>query len=201
MHLADGVISAPVAGTAAILACAGVAYGLARTPPENIPRAGVLAALFFVASLVHVPVGVVRAHLLLNGLLGLLLGWSALPALAAALFLQSILFHYGGIVSLGANLVNMGGAAMAAYLVLGRYLHPGISAHSAFRVGAASGALGVFGAGLAMAASLYLSGREFVPAAMAILGVHLPVMVVEGIVTGFVLSFLARTNPALLRMG
>ena len=200
MHIADGVLSAPVVGTAAVLGAAGVAYGLARTPPEGIPRAGVLAALFFVASLVHVPVGFLRAHLLLNGLLGLLLGWSALPALAVALFLQAILFHYGGIVSLGANLVNMGGAAMAVSLLLGRRLRAVSSPRRAFLVGACGGALGVFGAGLLMAVAFALSGRAFLPAALLILSAHLPVMVVEGIVTGFVLSFVAKANPALLRL-
>ena len=198
MHLADGVLSAPVAGSAAVLAAAGVAYGLVRTPPDAVPRAGVLAALFFVASLVHVPVGFLRAHLLLNGLLGMLLGWSVLPALAVALFLQAILFHYGGIVALGANLVNMGIPALAAYFFFARRPGSDSPPRRMFLCGLCGGALGVFGAGCLMAGSLYFSGREFVPAALLILGAHLPVMVVEGIVTGFVLSFLAKTSPSLL---
>ena len=46
-------------------------------------------------------------HLILNGLLGMLLGWAAFPSIFVALMLQAILFQYGGITVLGVNTFNM----------------------------------------------------------------------------------------------
>ncbi len=199
MHIADGILSAPVAGTAALLAAGGVAVGLRRLDADDVPRVGVLAALFFVASLIHVPMGVSSAHLLLSGLVGLLLGWAAFPALAVALLLQAILFHFGGIVSLGANVLNMALPAVVCYYLFGRRLSRATSPGAAFALGTAGGVLGVLGAGLMMSLSLLFSGRAFLGAAVAVLTAHVPVMVVEGIVTGFVASYVARVRPELLR--
>ena len=106
MHIADGILTAPVVAATAVLATVGVAVGVRKVDADDVPRVGILAALFFVGSLIHVPVGVASAHLLLNGLAGLLLGWSAFPALAVALLLQTVLFHFGGFVSLGANVLD-----------------------------------------------------------------------------------------------
>lgn len=198
MHLADGVLSAPVALSSAVAAVGLLALGIRRVEPEKVPRVGVLSALFFVASLIHVPMGVASAHLVLNGLLGMLLGWAVFPALAVALFLQAILFHFGGLVSLGANLVNMGVPGLLVYLAFGRGMREAQPAR-VFLLGACGGGLAVLGAGLAMCLSLWLSGREFAGAAAAVLAAHVPVAVTEGIVTGFVLSFLIRSAPHLLR--
>ena len=60
----------------------------------------ILAAHFFVGSLIHVPVGPSSVHVVLNGLLGMLLGWAAFPSIFVALMLQAILFQYGGITVL-----------------------------------------------------------------------------------------------------
>ena len=67
--------------------------------------AGVLSATFFVASLVHVPVGPSSVHLIMNGLAGLVLGWAAFPALFVGLLLQAVFFGFGGVTVLGVNTV------------------------------------------------------------------------------------------------
>lgn len=46
---------------------------------ESIPKVGVLSSAFFVATLIHVPVGPSSIHLVLNGLMGVMLGWAAFP--------------------------------------------------------------------------------------------------------------------------
>lgn len=195
MHLADGILTAPVATGAAMLAAAGLAIGLRRTREAELPRTGVLAAVFFVASLVHVPIGVASAHLLLNGLAGLILGWSAVPALAVALLLQSVLFQFGGLVALGANLVNLGLPALAAYALCGRHLRRAHTARAAFWLGAAGGAVGVSGAGLLMSATLALCGSAFLPAAQAVFLAHGPVVLVEAVVTGAIIRFVYLVRP------
>lgn len=75
MHIAEGVLSAPVliAGAAA----AGIAVGLKRLDESRLMTAGLVGAAFFIASLIHVPIGVSSAHLLLCGLVGGC--WECLP--------------------------------------------------------------------------------------------------------------------------
>ncbi len=201
MHIADGILTPPVIAATTALSAAGVAIGVRKVDADSVPRVGILAALFFVASLIHVPIGVSSAHLLLNGLLGLLLGWAALPALLVALLLQAVVFHFGGIVSLGANVLTMGVPALACYCFFGRRLRRAPSRSAAFALGAAGGAVGVLGAGTMMSVCLLLSGRGFAAAAAAVLAAHIPVMAVEAVVTGFAVSFVAGVRPELLGNG
>ena len=74
MHIADGVL--PISTIAAGWAGTAVVTGLTlrRVPPEELPKAAVMTAGFFVASLIHVPLGPTSVHLILNGLVGMVLG-------------------------------------------------------------------------------------------------------------------------------
>ncbi len=107
MHISEGVLSAPVLATGAVLSLAGVAIGLKKMDYEKLPEVGVLSSVFFVASLIHVPIGPAAAHLVLNGICGLILGWMAFPAILVGLVLQGILFQFGGLTTLGINTFNM----------------------------------------------------------------------------------------------
>jgi len=114
MHISEGVLSWPVLAGGAAIAAAAVGVGLRRLPDERIPVAGLLCALFFVAALIHIPVGIASVHLVLNGLCGVLLGWAAFPVIAAALTLQALLFGFGGLSTLGVNILVMGMPALIA---------------------------------------------------------------------------------------
>lgn len=196
-HIPDGVVSAPVLVTGLVVSAGLLAVSLRQLDDERIPRAAVLAAAFFVASLIHVPLGAGSAHLLLNGLLGLLLGWLAVPALLVALVLQAAFFGYGGIVVLGVNLANLALPALFAAALLRGRLRRGTAA-AAFRVGAAAGGIGVLGSAALVAVSLAASGEPFVPAAKLLLAAALPLALVEGLITGTVVAFLRRVAPAQL---
>ena len=113
MHISEGVIAAPVLIAGAAGAVAGCAIGLKKLDMENTPKVAVLSSAFFVASLIHVPIGPTSVHLVLNGLVGFLLGWISFPALLVALLLQAVLFQFGGITTLGVNTVVMALPAVA----------------------------------------------------------------------------------------
>ena len=57
MHISEGVLSPAVLAGGAALAVAGTAIGLKKLDYEAIPRVAILSAAFFVATLIHVPVG------------------------------------------------------------------------------------------------------------------------------------------------
>lgn len=194
MHIVDGALSPPVLAAGATLAAAGVAIGLKKMDLDRLPQAGVLSAAFFVASLVHVPVGPSSVHLILNGLIGLALGWAAFPALLIALLLQAVFFGFGGLVVLGVNTFNI---AMPAVLVYYLCSHGVRSPNTRLAAtwGAIAGAGAIALTTIFVAASLALTGEEFLPAAKLTFVAHLPVMVVEGILTGAAVLLLNKVKP------
>lgn len=200
MHIAEGVLSPAVLGGGAVLALVGTAQGLRRLEYDRLVAVGILSAAFFVASLIHVPVGLASAHLVLNGLVGVLLGWAAFPSILVALLLQALLFQFGGITVLGVNTFTMGFAAVASWYVFRAVcrLCPGMGG---VRAGAfMGGALGVALAAVLTALALAFTDEGFWLAAQLLLLAHLPVMLAEGLITMFTVSFIMRVRPELLGM-
>ena len=103
VHLPDGLLTWPWLGGGFAVAALMAFLGSWRIRDEEIPHVAVLTAAFFVASQVPVPVPPVSAHLLLNGLIGIVLGWRAALAIPIGLFLQAALFGHGGFTTLGIN--------------------------------------------------------------------------------------------------
>lgn len=199
MHISEGVLSAPVLIGGVAVCTGGLAIGLKKIRHEDVPKVGMLTAAFFVASLVHVPLGPSSVHLILNGLIGLILGWAAFPALLVALFFQAIFFQFGGLTVLGVNTVNMALPGIIVY-----YLCSGMLRSESHLLnitgGFIAGAGAVAGAGVLVALSLYLSRQAFLSAAKAVLIAHIPVMIIEGIITVIAISFVRKVRPELLEM-
>lgn len=196
-HIPDGVLSGPVLIVGALATAGLTAVALKRLDVERIPQAAVLSSAFFVASLVSVPIGPAGMHLLLNGLMGLILGWSAVPALLVALFLQAILFGHGGIAVLGVNTLNLALPALACALFLGPHL-AATDPRRAFWLGLATALLGTLGTGLLVALSLALSGDAFLPSAKIVLLSYLPLAAIEAAITVGIIGFLQRVAPRML---
>ncbi|HLO77436.1 MAG TPA: cobalt transporter CbiM, partial [Magnetospirillum sp.] len=158
-HIPDGVVSVPVLVAGAAVTVAGCGYALKRLPTERIPQVAILSAVFFVASLVHFPVGPSSVHLILNGLTGVVLGWASFPAILIALLLQAVLFGFGGVVVLGVNVMNMAVPAVISGLLF-NVLHRRADGNHRRSVIAAGfcGGLGVLLTALAVALSLAESG-------------------------------------------
>ncbi|MCB2183034.1 MAG: cobalt transporter CbiM [Desulfobulbaceae bacterium] len=202
MHIADGVLSGPVIAVSSTLALAGVGIGLSKVDYDTIPKAGILSATFFVASLMHINIGPSSAHLLLTGLLGLLLGWTAFPALAAALLMQTLFFGYGGLTTLGANTLNAGAAAVICHALFFPFIRKeGGRPATPFWIGFWAGGIGILLNGLFFALTLFLSDRDFGETILAVLLAHLPIIVIEAFVTGSAVAFLKKVKPELLQKG
>ena len=136
MHISEGILSGPMLVSGAALAAAGTAIGLKKLDYDHIAKAGMLSAAFFVASLIHVPIGPSNAHLILNGLVGLLLGWAAFPAILVALVLQGAFFQFGGITTLGVKAqddISIGIGAPQIGAGIQEVLHAGLVRGTDFR--------------------------------------------------------------------
>ena len=197
MHISEGVLSAPVLLGGGALTAAGTAIGLKKLDYDRIMTVSILSATFFVASLIHVPLGPGSVHLILNGLLGVILGWAAFPAIVVALLLQAIFFQFGGLIVLGVNAFNMAAPAVLCFYFLRPWLNRPKTRPLAAFVG---GFMSVLLAGLLMALSLALSDSGFLDTAKLVVAAHLPIMIIEGFITMFTVSFLARVQPEILNI-
>jgi cobalt/nickel transport system permease protein len=199
MHISEGVLSGPVLLGGGALAAAGTAVGLKKLDYERIARAGLLAAAFFVASLIHVPIGPSSVHLILNGIVGLILGWGAFPTILVALVLQGVLFQYGGLTTLGVNTMIMAAPAVLCYYLFGPLVkrQRAVALTGAFACGFVSILLGALVAG----AALMFTEENFLEVTLLVISAHLPVMVIEGVITVFCVAFFLKVQPDLLPGG
>ena len=198
MHISEGILSAPILLGGGVLTVIGIAIGLKKLDYDRIMGVAILSSTFFVASLIHIPLGPGSVHLVLNGLLGVMLGWVSFPAIFVALLLQAIFFQYGGIVVLGVNTFNMAVPALLCFYLLRPWLE-----QSKYRsiAGFIGGFLSVFLASMFMALALTLSDSGFISTAKIVVIAHLPVMIIEGFITMFIISFLTRVKPEILQLG
>ncbi|OGD16876.1 cobalt ABC transporter permease [Candidatus Atribacteria bacterium RBG_19FT_COMBO_35_14] len=199
MHISEGILSAPVLITGVSLTATAVGYGLKKMDYKQMPKVAILSSVFFVASLIHVPLGPSSVHLILNGVTGVLLGWSAFPAILVALALQGVLFQFGGITTLGVNTFNMALPAIICFYLFNR----GVRSENNFIVlilAFVCGFLAVLLSGVMVAAALVFTGEPFIQAAKLVIIAHLPVMILEGVLTAFCIGFLRKVRPEILNV-
>jgi len=196
MHISDGVLPMGVSVASYIVAGAGVAVSLRYLRQEDLPKIAVVTSAFFVASLISVPMGPTSVHLLLPGIVGILLGPAAFLSIAVGLILQCFLFQFGGITALGVNALMMGVPALIC-AGLFRLLQNGNKRRAVWS-GALVGGLGTAVAAVFLALFLATGGENFFAVAYAALIAHIPVVIIETLVSAAMVDFLFRVKPDLL---
>jgi cobalt/nickel transport system permease protein len=180
VHISDGILGWPWIAVGFNLMAIGLAIALYRVPQELIPRLGVLTAVFFVASQVHVPLGPVSVHLILNGLMGILLGFRCVIAIAVGLALQAFLVGHGGYTTLGINF------AVYRILPIRFRIVPSIL------LGSGTALLTV----LLNTLVLYFGAKgDWAVIARASVILHLPIIALEGVIVACALRVLANARP------
>jgi cobalt/nickel transport system permease protein len=205
MHIPDGFLSGKTMVAAAAISAVGLGTALRqvqRLPRKRIPLLGMCAAFVFAAQMLNFPVaGGTSGHLLGGVLVAVLLGPGAgVVVVASVLIVQCLLFADGGLLSLGANILNMaivdsvGG--YAAYRVVAR-LVPGRRGQLA---GIAFGAwAGAVIASVVCAGELFVSGT--VPAHIvfpAMVNVHILIGLGEAIITTLAIVVVMKNRPDLI---
>ena len=177
-----------------------VLMGSWRIRDEEIPQVALLTAAFFVVSLIHVPVPGLptSAHLLGNGLLGVVLGRRAALAIPLGLLLQAVLLQHGGLTTLGVNTCVMVLPALLAWQMFAGWQKLGHGPR--FAVGLVVGGAAVMATVLLLCLTLLLGGTsDWRPLIALTVVPHLFIAAVEGLVLGFTVRFLARVKPDMLR--
>ena len=198
VHLSDGAIAPPwlvggFVGAALLLLLAAW-----RLTEEWIPRVGVLTAAFFIGSTIHIPLlGLpTSVHLILNGLVGVILGRRAPLAITVGLYLQYLLNNHGGLSTLGLNACIIGLPAVLAGQVFPVLRSIGVPP---FATGCLLGG-GAAGAAVGLNFLVLLLGGEddWETLARLVLLIHIPVVILEGLMLGVVVRYLEKVKPEML---
>ena len=211
MHIRDGILSPEVCLAAGVLAVGAVGYSLRQMRRDladrTVPYTGMTAALIFAAQMVNFPLffAPVSGHLIGGVLAAVLLGpWAGCVALTLVLVVQALLFADGGLLSLGANTLNM--AVVGTWF--GWAVHAGLrkllgsSASATVAAAVCAAYLSVLAAAVCFCIEFGVShrtadfdlGRVF---ALMLL-FHAVIGLGEGLITGLVVRWLLIRRPEML---
>lgn len=196
MHISDGILDVETTIAVSCVSAVLFIYSLKKMKNEDITMIASMAALFFIASFVHIPIGPTQIHLLLIGIIGVFIGSMAFVSICIALLLQALLLGYGGLSSLGVNLFLM---AMPALLVSLYIKLPFVKKLPDNIKFFSIGFLGIFFAVVFLFSILLLAKEEYKIAAYSIFAANIPAMILEGLICLFLLKYIKKSMPKLLK--
>lgn len=206
MHIPDGFLDARVAAATTLAAGAALAYSLRRLRgtlgDRAAPLLGVTAASVFSAQMLNFPVALGTSGHLMGGVLAAVLvgPWAGLVVVAAVLIVQCFLFQDGGVLALGANVLNMGVIGSLVGYCIYAPIRRALPGRAGIAVGGVIAAwFSVLLAAIACSIQLAASGTFALgPTLAAMLGIHAAIGVGEAVITGLTLSFILRSRPDII---
>ena len=206
MHIPDGVLSPEVCAGTGVLAAGAVGYSLHRlrqSPSDRtVPLTGMMAAVIFAGQMVNFPISLfgipaASGHLMGGVLAAAVLGpWAGCLAIFLVLLVQGVLFADGGLLSLGANTLNMAViGAWGGYGVLSFVRNRFANEARGVIVGViAASWLSVLAAAALFCGEVWLSWNvpefDFGSLFTLMVTVHSAIGVGEALITGSIVSFL-----------
>lgn len=207
LHIPDGFLSLAVSILCWFITVLVIGTAISRTNKSlgerQIPLMGVMAAFIFAAQMINFPVaGGTSGHLLGGALAAIVLGpWAGMLVMTAVIAVQALLFQDGGLIVMGANILNMGLVTTA----IGYGLYRSVSGKSKIVKLAVTGIaawLSVMAGALLTSLQLWLSGTSQLELVIpAMLGVHALIGLGEALITVFALGFILQTRPDLVGEG
>jgi cobalt/nickel transport system permease protein len=208
--MADALISPEVGGAMWVVSGAGIIYASKRISDSfddfKVPLMGVMGAFVFAAQMINfsIPGTGSSGHIVGALLLSVLLGpYAALLAIASVLVVQALFFADGGLLALGCNIFNMGVLpCFVAYPLIYKVIVGEKRRRFWILTGTVIASLVALTLGaLFVVLETCASGISELPFSsfiLVMLPIHLAIGVIEGIVTGLVLSLLYETRADLL---
>jgi cobalt/nickel transport system permease protein len=209
MHIPDGFLSTATVATTAVISAGGVVNAVRVTgqklKEKQVPLMGVLAAFIFAAQMLNFPIaGGTSGHFMGAAIAAILLGpWTGLLIMSSVLIAQCLIFQDGGLLALGANILNMGLiGCFSSYYIYRLFTRLLGNNNKSRLIGGFTGAWSaIFLASIACAIELAVSGASpFGIVLPAMAGVHALIGIVEGLITVAVLSAVAATRADLLEL-
>ncbi len=207
LHIPDGFLSVLVSVICWVITIITVGIAISKTNKslgeKQIPLMGVMAAFIFAAQMINFPVaGGTSGHLLGGALAAIVLGpWAGMLVMTAVIAVQALLFQDGGLLVMGANILNMGLVTAAIGYGLYRSVAGKSKAVKLTVIGIAAW-LSVTAGALLTSLQLWLSGTSQLEIVIpAMLGVHTLIGIGEALITVFALTFIMQTRPDLIGEG
>jgi cobalt/nickel transport system permease protein len=204
LHIPDGFLSLIVSIVCWAITAITLSIAISRTNKslggKQVPLMGVMAAFIFAAQMINFPVlGGTSGHLLGGVLAAITLGpWAGMLVMTAVIVVQALLFQDGGLLVMGANILNMGLITTA----IGYGLYRGVSAGGQtvkLTIAGIAAWLSVMAGALFTSLQLWLSGTSQLQIVIpAMLGVHALIGLGEALITVAALAFILRSRPDLL---
>ncbi len=210
MHMANELISVPVAAGTIGIAAAGIGWICKKVRQEivseKIALMGVLGAFVFAAQMVNFQLPLMpgtSGHLIGAVFLAILIGpHLAAIVLTSVVIIQCLLFQDGGLLAIGCNIINI--AIVPSYLGYSVYRAVAGERKSKLLLLAAAIIASVLAAqagSLLVVIEATVSGVLLIPAGTfwaVMAGVHLLVGLMEGVITAAVLSYIATVRPDMI---
>ncbi|NTV02208.1 MAG: cobalamin biosynthesis protein CbiM [Chlorobiaceae bacterium] len=209
MHMSDALLSPVVGGALWVTSASLIVLSSKKIAGESdgskTVLMGVLGAFVFAAQMINftIPGTGSSGHIGGGLLLAVLLGpWRAFVTISSVLVIQALFFADGGLLALGCNIFNLG--FFPAFVALPFIYRPVAGRGSAGRIAAASiiaAAAGLLSGAFSVVLETTASGISDLPFGtflLFMLPIHLAIGIVEGLLTWGVLSFVLKTEPALL---
>src|SRR5918996_4480394 len=178
LHIPDGFLSFAVSILCWVITAITISLAVSRSNrslgDRQIPLMGVMAAFIFAAQMINFPVaGGTSGHLLGGALAAITLGpWAGMLVMTAVIAVQALLIQDGGLLVMGANILNMGLITAA----IGYGLYRGVlgsSRGTKLAVAGVAAWLSVMAGAGASSVTLWLSGTSNLQTVvLAMLGVH-----------------------------
>ena len=204
MHIPDGFLSLTVSIVCWVITTITLSIAISRSNKSlgerQIPLMGVMAAFIFAAQMINFPVaGGTSGHLLGGALAAITLGpWAGMLVMTAVIAVQGLLFQDGGLLVMGANILNMG----LVTVVIGYGLYRAASGGKRtlrLTVAGIAAWLSVMAGALFTSLQLWLSGTSQLQVVIpAMLAVHALIGVGEALITVAALTLILQTRPDLL---
>lgn len=211
MHMSDALLSPVVGGAFWAVSAGTIGLSARKIPAESdgskTVLMGVMGAFVFAAQMINftIPGTGSSGHIGGGLLLAVLLGpWRAFITLASVLVIQALFFADGGLLALGCNIFNM--AFIPAFIAWPFIYRPiagdGSSPMRLATASIAAAMMGLLAGAFAVVLQTTMSGISDLPFrtfTLFMLPIHAAIGIVEGVLTWGVLSFIASTEPGLLR--
>lgn len=204
MHIPDNFLSIIVSLICWVITALTLSVAISRTNKSlgerQVPLMGVMAAFIFAAQMINFPVlGGTSGHLLGGALAAIALGpWAGMLVMTAVIAVQGLLFQDGGLVVMGANILNMGLLTAAVGYGLYRSVN-GRSRVVRLAVAGVAAWLSVMTGALFTALQIWLSGNAEIQVIVpAMLVIHAFIGIGEALITVAALSFIMSSRPDLL---
>ena len=204
LHIPDGFLSFTVSILCWVITAITISMAVSRSNKSlgerQVPLMGVMAAFIFAAQMINFPVaGGTSGHLLGGALAAITLGpWAAMLVMTAVIAVQALLFQDGGLLVMGANILNMGLITAA----IGYGLYRGVSSGNRtlkLTVAGIAAWLSVMAGALFTSLQLWLSGTSQLQIVIpAMLTVHALIGLGEALITVAALTFILQTRPDLI---